>query len=138
MFVVTKDVLYAASFLFLTTNLYMLLKGKNTGKTDIGIITGCVGMLLFRNDAQYILPLGFALIALIHRPVRKRALALAGFTLAFGVLVFHCLFPALGITPGSKREMLSVPFQQTARYVRYHANEVTAEEKKSDQRCAEV
>ncbi len=131
MFVVTKDVLYAASFLFLTTNLYMLLKGKNTGKTDIGITIGCVCMLMFRNDSQYILPFGFALIALIHRPVRKRALVLAGFTSIFGVLVFHFLFPAFGITSGSKREMLSVPFQQTARYVRYHANEVTAEEKKA-------
>ena len=131
MFVITKDVLYAASFLFLTTNLYLLLKGKNTGKTDIGIIIGCVGMLMFRNDAQYILPFGFALIALIHRPVRKRAFVFAGFTLAFGVLVFHSLFPALGITPGSKREMLSVPFQQTARYIRYHANEVTEKEKKA-------
>lgn len=49
--------------------------------------------------------------------------------LALGILVFKILFPMLSITPGSVREMLAVPFQQTARYVKEFAHEVTAEEK---------
>ena len=35
------------------------------------------------------------------------------------------------IKPGSKGEMLSIPFQQTARYMKYYPNEVSQEEYKS-------
>ncbi len=33
-----------------------------------------------------------------------------------------------GVEPGGKQEMLSIPFQQTARYLKYHGKEVTQEE----------
>lgn len=56
--------------------------------------------------------------------------------LAFLVCVVVCFqsysgifLPALGVQAGSKREMLSIPFQQTARYVSTYPDEVTEEEK---------
>ena len=39
------------------------------------------------------------------------------------------LLPALKIPAGSVREQLSVPFQQTARYVKEHEKEISEEEK---------
>ena len=39
------------------------------------------------------------------------------------------LLPALGVIPGETREMLSVPFQQTARFVSEYGGEVTEEER---------
>ena len=39
------------------------------------------------------------------------------------------LIPALGISEGSIREVLSLPFQQTARYVKEHGDEIKEEEK---------
>ena len=54
---------------------------------------------------------------------RRRWMAIAG--VAALVLVLNMAFtrvvmPALDITPGSRREMLSIPFQQTARFVQKH------------------
>lgn len=53
----------------------------------------------------------------------RRWMAIAG--IAALVLVLNMAFtrvvmPALDITPGSRREMLSIPFQQTARFVQKH------------------
>lgn len=53
----------------------------------------------------------------------RRWMAVAG--MAALVLVLNMAFtrvvmPALDITPGSRREMLSIPFQQTARFVQKH------------------
>lgn len=53
----------------------------------------------------------------------RRWMAIAG--VAALVLVLNMAFtrvvmPALDITPGSRREMLSIPFQQTARFVQKH------------------
>ena len=41
------------------------------------------------------------------------------------------ILPYFKITPSSVRETLSIPFQQTARYVKEHENEVTNDEKKA-------
>lgn len=41
------------------------------------------------------------------------------------------MLPSLKITGGSVRESLSVPFQQTARYVRDYGDEVTEEVKEA-------
>lgn len=54
---------------------------------------------------------------------RRRWIAIVG--VAALVLVLNMAFarvvmPALDITPGSRREMLSIPFQQTARFVQKH------------------
>ena len=43
--------------------------------------------------------------------------------------IYNAVLPRVGIIPGGKQEMLSIPFQQTARYVKEHGKEVTKEEK---------
>ncbi|OUN87550.1 DUF6020 family protein [[Collinsella] massiliensis] len=40
----------------------------------------------------------------------------------------NVVYPALGISPSSKREVLSIPFQQVARFMRDHPGSVSAEE----------
>ena len=40
------------------------------------------------------------------------------------------ILPYFKITPGSIREVLSIPFQQTARYVKYHGDELSTRDKK--------
>ena len=40
----------------------------------------------------------------------------------------HVVFSFFKITPGSVREILSIPFQQTARYVKYCSQKVTKNE----------
>lgn len=47
----------------------------------------------------------------------------------FMTVYTNILLPACGVSPGSKNEMLSIPIQQTARFVRDYPDEVTPEEK---------
>lgn len=44
-------------------------------------------------------------------------------------LLDSLIFPSLGITPGSSREMLSIPLQQISRTVVYHDDELSKEDK---------
>ena len=127
----TKDVLLAAVLILLVWAFYLLLTGRRGGKTYMFMALACVGMLLLRNDWKYLLPLALLAAGLLQRPTRKVFLAFGCFALFTGFAVYGLLFPALRYTPGSVREMLSIPFQQTARYVAYHADDVTDGEREA-------
>lgn len=85
---------------------------------------------LLRNNAVYeLLPFMILLIFCIPRGTRKRiACAVCAAVLVYGAAV-HGLYPALGFKKGSEREMLSIPFQQTARYVAHAGDDVTEYER---------
>lgn len=75
----------------------------------------------------------FAIWAFKNKARREKTLIIAiilltvGISLAFPKVLTSCF----DITPGSQREMLSIPFQQTARYVSQYGDEVTELEKRS-------
>ena len=54
--------------------------------------------------------------------------ALLGAAAVFAVLYNGLLLPALGVLPGETREMLSVPFQQSARWLLAYPDDVTESE----------
>lgn len=91
------------------------------------VVSG-IAVGLLRNDGKYVL-LG-TFFVLVLAAVKQRRQFLAAGVLVLGTLVLYgsVLMPALHITPSGKREMLSVPFQQTARYLRDAPEDVTAEE----------
>lgn len=98
-------------------------------------ILSAIGMALFRNNGIYICFLtGIAL--LVHEVVkrRKRVLVHATIILLSIIMAFSSSKIVNYIydpVPGSIREALSLPFQQTARYVTQYGDEVTAEEKEA-------
>ncbi len=55
-------------------------------------------------------------------------IVIAAVILVYVVLFSNILVPALKIAPGGKQEALSLPFQQTALYVKEYGNELTQEE----------
>ena len=63
--------------------------------------------------------------------IRKNRKYLVGLLIG-GVLLFNVLWPAVmnaaGITGGGKTEMLSLPFQMTARYVKEHPDDIREDE----------
>lgn len=133
MFLVTKDVLYGMFFLLVMLALFGILYGEEGAgikRNRIVLAAASTGMILFRNEAVYVLTVSFLLMACLCKKLRRSMLCYSAGALVLGILVFKVLFPVLSITPGSAREMLAVPFQQTARYVRDLGNEVTAEEEK--------
>ena len=128
LFLLTKDVFYAAFFLFLFTNLFRVMTGDRFPKVWTGIALSVLGIILFRNEGRYLMILSFLLAALICRENRKAFFIAFGGVILVSLLVFRLLFPLLGFTPGSAREPLSIPFQQTARFVRDYPDDVTEDE----------
>ncbi len=127
-----KDMLYT-EFYVLTAVLLIevLYTGKCSGKKTAAVCASAVVTFLLRNNAVYeLLPFMILLIFCIPREVRKRmACAVCAAVLVYGTVV-HGLYPALGFKKGSEAEMLSIPFQQTARYVAFAGDEVTENERK--------
>ena len=129
MMLLTKDVFYAA---FILLFIYFCYASVAEGKCHFaGMMLSGTGVILSRNEGRVLLILGIAALAILNRPILKRLLTLEFCVILFSVLYFHALLPAMKVIPGSKREILSVPFQQTARYVRDYASEVTEEEKEA-------
>lgn len=83
---------------------------------------------LIRNDGIYrVIPAGIALLAAV---LKRKKMVFAVLVSVYGVLLIYntFIFDVLGIAKGDLREMLSIPLQQTARYVR-DCNDVSEEEK---------
>jgi len=92
------------------------------------VITAIVAAL-FRNEVIFVVTPSLAALALIPRTSLKRRAVM----LATALVVFFSIriivggaMAATDAAPGSIREALSIPFQQTARFMRDH--EITAEE----------
>lgn len=126
-----KDMLYM-EFYVLTAVLLIevLYNGKCSIRKASSICASAAMTFLLRNNAVYeLLPFMILLTFCIPREVRKRmACAVCAVVLIYGT-VTHGLYPALGFAKGSEAEMLSIPFQQTARYVAYAGNDVTEYER---------
>ena len=130
LFLLTKDVPYSACVTLFYVLLFKLTAGPAHRKKRDHVLFGAavLGMICFRNEGKYMVV--FTLLAfLFWKGFRKKAAAFLGIGAAAAVLLNQVLIPAMGVTPGSIREMLSVPFQQTARYVRDAGEDVTPEER---------
>ena len=131
---VVKDTLFSAIFIFYLIAFFdMFLKAKNSERYKVGDIIRLVAVMLLlcvtRNNGIYNVILSFPLLAVIDKTNRKKIICI----IAFLVCMYECytrlLFPALKIPNTSIREALSIPFQQTARYVTENEQEVTEDEK---------
>lgn len=129
LFLVTKDIIYTGFYILLLVKMFEMLCDGNK-RTLAGLLVACAGMVLFRNDSKYLLVAAFILVAIINKKFRGTAATCAIMVVVFSIIM-SATYTSLNYTPGSTREMFSVPFQQTARYVRYHSDEVTSEERKA-------
>lgn len=125
----TKDSLYAPIVALWMMELMDLLTDRENYKKFVRFFLMALLVVLFRNNGIYIIA-GTLLIAMVflkeHR--KKIILGVLGILLLWNGLNQICV-NILGLQGGSTGEMLSVPFQQTARYVKEYPKEVTEEEK---------
>lgn len=128
-FLLTKDVPYSAFVVLFYVLLFQLMSDSTPKRKQDYLLFGIaiLGMICFRNDGIYMVTLTL-LAALLWKGFRKKAAAFLAIAAAAAIVLNQVLFPALGVIPGSIREMLSVPFQQTARYVRDAGEDVTPEQ----------
>ena len=132
LFMVTKDGLYAACFLLMMAESFPLLEGKTiSSKNVIRIVLAALGMLLLRNEGKYVLILSGILVAWANRENRKKILCFTAAAVLFSWGVTQGLYPFLGFTKGGRQEALSIPLQQTARIVKEHPEDISAEEQEA-------
>jgi hypothetical protein len=129
-----KDTLYTTFMFIYVLFLYDYIKNykdKNIEISKLAIFTiSSLLLCLFRNNGVYIMILTLPFILLYNKKnIFKVLIAFLLFMIPY-YSFNHILVPALGVSPGSPREMLSVPFQQTARVVRDYPDDVKSNERK--------
>lgn len=132
-YAMNKDSMYYIVFLAFMLLTSFLLKTNEFQKGKALFYTvyfiSMLSVCLFRNNGIYVLILSLPFVAVVGTRRRRKEIG----CLILALLLFwgayqKLLLPGLDISPGSSREMFSIPFQQTARYVKEHGNEVTGEE----------
>ncbi|MBQ8072599.1 MAG: hypothetical protein IJ231_02435 [Clostridia bacterium] len=129
LFLITKDGLYTASFLVLTAAFFRKRTDGGRRRDTALLCLSALGILLLRNEGKYVLLLSGLLMALTDRQNRKAILCFTAAATVLALGISQGLYPALGYTKGGTQEALSVPFQQTARVLREHPEEIIGEER---------
>lgn len=125
-----KDTILGALSIFFVIELHRLITSKNYRKIDyIALSLLMLFMMLVRNNGVFIVLL--SIIPLIFIVKEKKAGIILVILSSFFIYEAHnkVLLPIMHISPGSIREALSIPFQQTARYAKYYGDELTNDEK---------
>lgn len=131
-----KDTGYAAFFLVYMTCLMEFYRKEEwlyKKKNVLLMLTAILGMLLFRKNGFFVLVISVTALFFLYktRKTRVRVILMLAFVLICQIGYKEAVLPALSISDSSPREMLSVPFQQTARYLRDYPQEVTVKEKEA-------
>lgn len=129
-----KDTLFNGLFVLFCTFLARVM-AEGSRRQWAGLIASSAAVCFARNNGIYIVVAALAglLLWLLRRHryaagrLSRVVAALAAAPVAY-LLAFNLLWPALGINTHEDKEMLSVPLQQTARYLNRHGDDVTPEE----------
>lgn len=130
---ITKDTVFSAFVLLYLIALADYLMGRKDGRLAIKLLLFGLAVCLFRNNGVFVVLFSLPFL-LFMRPAgdeRKRSrgpFVAATSSIAIYALVIVVLLPALSITGGSVRETLSVPLQQTARYIIDNPDDISEEE----------
>lgn len=128
---VVKDVIFNCFVIIYSILIFDFIKFKQNLniKKIILIIILLLLIMMFRNNGIYAVLLSMPLLIIFVKNNRLHLSLILVISVTLFELYTKVLFPYLKITPGSIREVLSVPFQQTARYVKYYGNTLNNKEK---------
>ena len=128
-----KDTIYTCFIIWYVLRIDKLIRFKEDKvKLNDLIILFSISILLtlFRNNGIYVIFLSFPFLIIYLKKSWKQLLIVFVGIISFNSIFNNIILPYYKITGGSIRETLSIPFQQTARYVKYYDNEISEEDKK--------
>lgn len=128
-----KDMLFSGLFVvwFCLVAEVVRTRGETlvTSRRIAVLVVLCVLLSLTKKTGVYIVVPTMVLLAAVYRRVWWKLLMGAVSSGAImWVLLPVVVFPALDVIPGGSQEVLGTPFQQTARYVAVHGDELDDEE----------
>lgn len=131
----TKDTIYTALIIFFIIEIHKFItKNKDKKLKTMQIIRLIILMIficLMRNNGIYVVLLTL-LVMLPYSKINIKKVLISTITIILLYTTYiNILLPHFKITNGSIREALSIPFQQTARYIKYYEKDVTEEERET-------
>ena len=131
---ISKDALFA--WIYVLFFLYYIEIVRSKGevlkkrKHVIGFIVISILCCLTKKVGIYVVEISVLFIFIFQRTNKKKILLSIVCVSCFMFGVMPAIKTELGVQNGGKQEMFSIPFQQTARYVKYHRDDITEEEYK--------
>lgn len=129
----TKDTFFTCFFLIWLITIVKMIYDKNKDgierKDLIVYFLSLILSLLLRKNAYYMLLISIPFLAVVLKRMRKVLLVSFFVVIAVQSLYTDGFLKGAQIADGSPKDMFSIPFQQTARYIRTYEDEVTEEEK---------
>lgn len=131
---VSKDALHSWGFVFFILFYLEMVRTGASALKDKGFLVKLLIIVMYccltKKVAYYVILLSLVTFLVFQKNYRKYVLI----PILFSCILMNVAMPALinnlQIKPGGKQEMLSIPFQMTARYVKYHSDDITEEEYK--------
>lgn len=130
----TKDTLFADLMMLYLLTITDVLSEKDkkiSVKNITLIIVYAVLMFLLRKNGLYVTILSLPFLLMINKKWLKQIIIACVCIFLSQILYADVILPAAKITDGSVSAALSVPLQQTSRYLHYFGDEVTEEEKEA-------
>ncbi len=128
----TKDTLFAG-FLVLYLLLLMDIIEQKREKIQVNqmvrIVVYSVLIFLFRKNGLYVVVLSLPFLIMINKKWVKSVCIMIALIFVSKFVYSDVILPQAKIPDGSISAALSIPLQQTARYLNYYGDEVTEEEK---------
>lgn len=129
---VTKDTLFADFLLLYLLKILDIVyekadRIKPAYKAELSVYA--VLLFLLRKNGLYVVILSLPWLLRFNRKWMKPIITILCCVFLSKFIYSNVILPAAEITDGSIREALSVPLQQTGRYLQYYADEVTEQEK---------
>lgn len=125
-----KDTIYTALIIYYIMFMFDFVRNKKeeqlTIKNMIMITINLLLITMFRNNGIYVIVLSFPLLIFISKTNVFKTLSIFILTIGLYGCYSKVILPSFGIADGSIREALSIPFQQTARYVKEHEDELSS------------
>lgn len=118
-----KDVIFGCFIMLFIIFLHKFIKNYKFNYIIFMLII--IGVFLFRNNGYHVLIFAFILMGVFNRKKWRLPLVSLIFVVVLSICYNDIILPYFKITPGSVREILSVPFQQTARYYRDHKEDMS-------------
>lgn len=125
-----KDSLFGALLLAFVSLCFSMLQTEKPPLRGWIILAVIAALLSLMRNGALLFSLVGIVVLVFTRPQWKKQIAICALSVLVVFVSFtSILLPALQITPGSKREVLSIPFQQVARYAVEHPDEIADEDR---------
>ena len=132
-YTICKDNLYTDALIVFYTCILQIVfeKGAPFDNKKFRYLFFIISALIpfLKNQGIIIVIISLFFISLANKNIGKYLRVNIGIILLLYIVLFnHILMPILKIAPGGKQEILSIPFQQTALYVKQYGEELNEEE----------